>query len=86
MAPLALAFAVLNTLHGSATDLGLVLAARQIPTVVFLLYGGVWADRLPRHRVMVASNVTQRREPGCGRLLAAQRARKLSGTSRRWPP
>ena len=57
MAPVALAFAVLNTLHGSATDLGLVLAARQIPTVVFLLYGGVWADRLPRHRVMVASNV-----------------------------
>lgn len=41
MAPVALAFAVLNTLHGSATDLGLVLAARQVPTVLFLLFGGV---------------------------------------------
>jgi len=35
MAPVALAFAVLNTLHGSATDLGIVLAARQVPTVLF---------------------------------------------------
>jgi MFS family permease len=57
MAPVALAFAVLNTLHGSATDLGLVLAARQVPTVLFLLFGGVISDRLPRHRVMVASNL-----------------------------
>jgi MFS family permease len=57
MAPVALAFAVLNTLHGSATDLGLVLAARQVPMVLFLLFGGVLGDRLPRHLVMVASNV-----------------------------
>jgi len=56
MAPVALAFAVLD-LTGSAGDLGLVLAARMVPTIVFLLVGGVWADRLPRHRVMVASNV-----------------------------
>jgi MFS family permease len=56
MAPVALAFAVLE-LTGSKTDLGLVLAARSIPQVVFLLVGGVWADRLSRHRVMVASNV-----------------------------
>ena len=38
MAPVALAFAVLNTLHGSATDLGLVLTVRQIPALVFLLF------------------------------------------------
>jgi MFS family permease len=56
MAPVALAFAVLD-LTGSKTDLGLVLAARSIPQVVFLLAGGVWADRLSRHHVMVASNV-----------------------------
>ena len=56
MAPVALAFAVLD-LTGSKTDLGLVLAARSIPQIVFLLVGGVWADRLSRHRVMVASNV-----------------------------
>jgi len=57
MAPVALAFAILNTLHGSATDIGLVLTARQIPVVVLLLFGGVLADRLPRNHVMVTSNV-----------------------------
>lgn len=56
MAPVALAFAVLD-LTGSMTDLGLILAAREIPLVVFLLAGGIWADRLPRHRVMVAANI-----------------------------
>jgi MFS family permease len=56
MAPVALAFAVLE-LTGSKTDLGLVLAARSLPQIVFLLVGGVWADRLSRHHVMVASNV-----------------------------
>lgn len=56
MATVALAFAVLD-LTGSKSDLGLVVAARAFPQVVLLLLGGIWADRLPRHRVMVASNV-----------------------------
>jgi MFS family permease len=56
MAPVALAFAVLD-LTGSKSDLGLVLAARQLPQIVLLLFGGVWADRLPRHRIMVWSNL-----------------------------
>ena len=56
MASIALAFAVLD-LTGSATDLGLVLAARSLPQVVFLLLGGVIADRLPRHLVLVVTNV-----------------------------
>jgi MFS family permease len=46
-------------LTGSATDLGLVLAASSLPLVVFLLLGGVWADRLPRHRVMVATDLVR---------------------------
>jgi MFS family permease len=54
--PVAVSFAVLE-LTGSASDLGLVLAARMIPVVLFLLVGGVWADRLPRHLVMLASDV-----------------------------
>lgn len=57
MAPVALAFAVLTTLHGSATDLGIVLAARMVPTICFVLLGGVLGDRLPRHVVMVGSNL-----------------------------
>ena len=44
-------------LTGSKADLGYVLAARTVPMVAFLLVGGIWADRLPRHHVMVASNV-----------------------------
>jgi MFS family permease len=55
-ANVALAFAVLD-LTGSRSDLGFVLAARTLPQVLFLLVGGIWADRLPRHRVMVFSNV-----------------------------
>jgi MFS family permease len=55
-ANVALAFAVL-ALTGSKADLGYVLAARTVPMVVFMLVGGIWADRLPRHYVMVASNL-----------------------------
>ncbi len=55
VAPIALAFAVLG-IGGSATDLGFVLAARAVPLVLFVLAGGVWADRLPRHLVMIATD------------------------------
>ncbi|GIE32217.1 MFS transporter [Actinoplanes italicus] len=54
-APIALAFAVLD-LTGSARDLGLVVGARTLANVLFLLFGGVLADRLPRHLLMVGSN------------------------------
>ncbi|WP_020519111.1 MFS transporter [Catelliglobosispora koreensis] len=56
VAPIALAFAVLD-LTGSASDLGLVVGARSLMNVLFLLVGGVVADRLPRHLVMVVSCV-----------------------------
>lgn len=46
-------------LTGDATDLGLVLAASSLPLVAFLLLGGVWADRLPRHRVMVVTDLVR---------------------------
>jgi Major Facilitator Superfamily len=57
MAPVALAFAVLDITHHSARDLGIVLAARSVSTVTFLLLGGVIADRLPRHMVIVGSGL-----------------------------
>ena len=47
MAGVALAFAVLEV-SDSATALGTVLAAHSIPMVVFLLVGGVIADRFGR--------------------------------------
>lgn len=56
IAPIALAFAVLD-LTGSARDLGLVVGARSLTNVIFILFGGVVADRLPRQRVMVVSSI-----------------------------
>ncbi|MGW1726027.1 MFS transporter [Streptomyces sp. NPDC002306] len=52
---IAAAFAVLEA-GGDGGDVGLVAAARTLPLVLFLLVGGAVADRLPRHRVMVAAN------------------------------
>jgi len=49
IAPVAIAFAVLD-LTGSAAALGIVLAARSIPQVLFMLAGGVIADRFDRAR------------------------------------
>ncbi|AUG81432.1 MFS transporter [Kitasatospora sp. MMS16-BH015] len=54
-APIATAFAVLAGGGGTA-EVGYVTGARLLPTVLFLLLGGALADRLPRHRVMVAAN------------------------------
>jgi MFS family permease len=54
----AITFAVL-AVRGSAADLGFVLAANMIPRVVFLLVGGVWADRLPRRSLMVAADAVR---------------------------
>ena len=76
-ANVALAFAVLD-LTGSKADLGYVLAARSVPLVVFLLAGGIWSDRLPRHHVMVGSNVAS------GLTQVAVAALLLSGHARIW--
>ncbi|WP_329193359.1 MULTISPECIES: MFS transporter [unclassified Streptomyces] len=74
---IAAAFAVLDA-GGSAGDVGLVAAARTLPLVLFLLIGGALADRLPRHRVMVAANALN-----C-LSQAAFAALVLSGDPRLW--
>jgi MFS family permease len=56
--PFALAWAVLD-LTGSARDLGFVIAAKTAPLVIFLLVGGVFADRLPRRAVMLTADVAR---------------------------
>ncbi|HEX9481942.1 MAG TPA: MFS transporter [Solirubrobacteraceae bacterium] len=58
LVPVALVFAVLHLTH-SPSDLGIVLAAQTVPLVLFVLIGGVWADRLPRQRVMLASDLVR---------------------------
>jgi MFS family permease len=51
------ALALYVTQIGSPTDVGIVLAAATLPLVAFLLIGGVWADRLARHHVMIATDL-----------------------------
>jgi len=75
--PFALVWAVLD-LTGSARDLGLVLAAKIAPLVVFLLVGGVFADRLPRRGVMLTADVARMV------VQAATAALLLSHTARIW--
>jgi MFS family permease len=63
---------------GTPTDVGIVLAAQTVPFVALLLVGGVWADRLPRHLVMVASDLAR------GVLHGVLAALILSGEAEVW--
>jgi MFS family permease len=63
---------------GSPTDLGVILGAQTVPFVLLLLFGGVWADRLPRHRVMIASDVVRALSQGLLAVLI------LIGSARIW--
>lgn len=51
-APVALAFGILDLPGADAGTLSLVLAAQLVPTVLFMLIGGVVADRYPRRGVL----------------------------------
>jgi MFS family permease len=44
---------------GSATDLGIVLGAQSLTLVALLLFAGVWADRLPRQRIMIVTDAAR---------------------------
>ena len=52
----ALPFAVLAT-GGGVADVALVSAAQFVPFVVLALPAGVWADRLDRKRILIASDL-----------------------------
>jgi MFS family permease len=77
MAPIALAFAVLD-LTGSASALGIVIAARTVPQVLFLLVGGVVADRFSRSLVMQLSHIMSAVTQGLVAVLL------LTGTAELW--
>ena len=76
IAPIALSFAVLD-LTGRTADLAVVLAARTAPQLLFLLVGGVLADRLRRLRVMVAANLASAVSQGALALLLLTDTGKL---------
>lgn len=78
MVPVALAFAVLEA-TGSATDLGLILAALSVPRLLFTLAGGVWGDRLSRRAVMLMTDLIRGAvQASCAGLLASGAARLWS--------
>lgn len=52
MTPIALAFGVLGLPGGDATDLSYVTTSQMVPIVIFLLLGGVLADRSSRSRLV----------------------------------
>ena len=54
--PVALAVTVLDA-GGTATTLGLILASRVLAGVAFAPFAGVWADRLPRKKVMITADI-----------------------------
>lgn len=56
MSTVALALAVLQA-SGRAGDLGIVLAANMLPTLVLLLVGGAVADRVSRRALLIAANL-----------------------------
>jgi MFS family permease len=76
--PVALAFAVLDGLDGSAAELGLVLAAQVVPMTFLVLPAGVWADRLSRRRLMLVSDL------GRAIVQALTAALLLSGGAELW--
>jgi len=46
-------------LTDNPTEVGIVLGAQLFPMLAFLLIGGVWADRLPRARVMLTADIAR---------------------------
>ena len=62
---------------GSTADLGIVIAAQTTALVTFLLLGGVWADRLPRHRIMVSTDLIRAALHGLLALLIFANALEL---------
>ncbi len=77
MSSLAVSFAVLDN-GGTASDLGLVLAAGIVPQVLFMLGGGVIADRLGRRPVMLGADLVR-----CG-AQAALAGAVLAGRPALW--
>jgi MFS family permease len=74
---IAIAFAVLD-LTGSASDLGLVLAARGVVTTALVLVGGVFADRISPRVTMLRADFTRMV------VMAAIAALLISGAAEIW--
>ncbi|TQL69640.1 transmembrane secretion effector [Nocardioides albertanoniae] len=77
MAPVALAFAVMEV-SDAPIAIGAVLAARTIPMIIFMLIGGVLADRMGRARILFGSNLVS------GLSQAAVAVLVIAGVAELW--
>ena len=57
ISPIALAYGVLSLPGATGADLSIVMAARFVPLLAFMLFGGVIADRFQRNRLVGMSDV-----------------------------
>ncbi len=57
ISPIALAYGVLSLPGADGKDLSIVMAARFVPLLGFMLFGGVIADRFQRNRLVGASDM-----------------------------
>ena len=71
MAPVALPFAVLEDLHGTARDVGVVIAAASGAQVLFQLFAGALADRGSRRTQMMTADLAAAAAQGAIALLLA---------------
>ena len=78
VSPIALAYGVLSLPGSTGRDLSIVMAARFVPLLAFMLCGGVLADRFQRNRLVGGSDML-------GSFLAAVSAISLiAGFSSTW--
>ena len=78
VSPIALAYGVLSLPNATGKDLSIVMAARFVPLLAFMLFGGVIADRFQRNRLVGGSDML-------GSFLAAVSAISLiAGFSSTW--
>ena len=57
ISPIALAYGVLSLPGATGKDLSIVMAARFVPLLAFMLFGGVIADRFQRNRLVGSSDI-----------------------------
>lgn len=57
LSPIALAYGVLSLDGADGSDLSIVMGARYVPLVLFMLFGGVFADRFQRNRIVGGSDM-----------------------------
>jgi MFS family permease len=57
VSPIALAYGVLSLPNATGKDLSIVMAARFVPLLAFMLFGGILADRFQRNRLVGGSDM-----------------------------